>query len=163
LATDGKTQKRILWVDFTSNGVYSGYCSNGKDMHSTYHADGSFFINWLGEKPKKIGTFQPLDEFKGSHQLFSTGFTILTNTPYKLKRLDAIVSVDQRNYPNGIGCSITLIEQNDFQLLGTIAKAVPLATEVHSFLQCKPWLSMIVYTMKSPKSVNREPIGAREL
>jgi hypothetical protein len=152
VATDGKTQKRILWVDFTRNGVYSGYCLNGKDMHNTYHADGNFFINWLDEKPKKIGTYQQLAEFKGCHQLLSTFFSTLTNIPYELRQLDAMVNVDARNYPNGIGCSITLIEPNNYQLLGTIVKAVPFATEIHSFLQCKPWLSMIIYSIQKPES-----------
>ena len=134
--------------------MYSGRCSHEKDLHTTYHADGNVFINWLGEegKPTKIGTYQKLDEFKGAHQLFTTVFTGLTHTPYNLKKLDAMVSIEARNYPNGIGCSITLSEPNNYQLLGESTKAVPNVTKVHSFLQCKPWLSMIIYTMKNPES-----------
>lgn len=148
VATDGKTQKRVLWVDYTSNGVYAGYCSHGNQSYSSYHADGNFFIHGLGEKPTKVGTYQPLDTFKGSHQIFSTVFTVLTNIPYNLKKLDALVSVDSRNYPKGIGCSIELLEPNNSELLGSITKPIPEAKEVHLFLECKPWLSMVLYGLR---------------
>jgi len=160
VATDGKIQKRILWIDVTSNGVYSGYCFKGRDQHITYHADGNVFINWLNGKPKKTVVLPPLNAFKGFHQLYATYFandiSRLHDTPdYNLKKLDAIVNIDVRNYENGIGCMLFMAEPNNHGLLGEMIKALPqgLVTETHSFLQCKPWLSLVLHNVgKSPSS-----------
>ena len=99
VATDGNIQKRILWVDVTSNGVYSGHCSENRDEHISYHSDGNVFHNWFGGKSTKTMTLSPLRDFKGRHQLYCTGFTSdlsrLHDTPlYQLKKLDAMVSID---------------------------------------------------------------------
>lgn len=167
IATDGKIQKRVLWIDVTSNGVYSGYCIKDRDLHTSYHADGNVFIHWLGDEPKKTVTLPPLDKFSGFHQLSATYFTEdisrLHDTPlYSLKRLDAIVSVDTRSYKNGIGCILFMSEPNNYALLGDMVKVLPqdLATEIHTFMKCKPWLSLILHGVReSPtqQPSNRNP------
>lgn len=91
-------------------------------MHISYHADGNVFHKWFGEKPTKTVVLPPLKSFKGYHQLYATYFTNdisrLHDTPlYRLKKLDAIVSVDTRVYKNGIGCMLFMIEPNKHGLL----------------------------------------------
>jgi hypothetical protein len=151
IATDGKIQKRILWIDATSNGVYSGYCHENRDDHVSYHFDGNVYQNIVGEKPKKTLTLPPLSD-RGWHQLTCVGFTSdlsrLHDTPlYNLKKLDAMVSIDVRTYKRGIGCLLYLIEPNRRDLLSEIIKTLPetMPTEIHSFLRCNPWISMVIY------------------
>ena len=123
IVTDGIVQKRVLWLDVTTNGVYSGMCMEGRDMHTSYHADGNVFSNWINEEPRKIRTGPPLSNFKEWQNLVGIGFTSdlakLHDTPlYKLKKLDAVIYVDNRVYKKGIGCNIHLIEPNRIDLIG---------------------------------------------
>jgi len=152
IATDGAIQKRILWIDVTSNGVYSGYCHKNRDMHTSYHFDGNVYTNWSGEKPTKTLVLPPLNELRGYHQLYATAFTSdlsrLHDTPlYRLKKLDAIVSIDTRVYKRGIGCMLFIIEPNRSNHLGKIIENLPkgMVTEVHNFLRCAPWISLVLY------------------
>jgi hypothetical protein len=158
VATDGQIQKRVLWIDYTSNGAYAGFCREGKYSHVTYHADGNYFVNWADEKPKKHGTFQPLGQFKGLFQLLGGGFgnRISSSAPsYNLKKFDAVVTVDVRNYKNGVNFSIFLVEPNNFSVVAEIiqerAEQV-LVTEIHSFLQCKPWLFLVLHDFRNSKT-----------
>ena len=151
IATDGKIQKRILWVDVTSNGVYSGHCYEKRDKHISYHFDGNVYINWLGEKPEKTLVLPSLKDLKGCHQLFATGFTSdlsrMHDTPlYHLKKLDAIVNIDTRVYKRGIGCMLFMIKPNGHDLLGRMVNFHKLSlTEIHTFLRCDPWISLVLY------------------
>ena len=154
IATDGEIQRRILFVSYTKNGVYSGFCSENIQYYNTYHLDGNFFLHTNREKLEKIGNFQPLDCLKGSSQLLSAGFTTdirtLQTIPYRFTKFDAVVTIDVRNYNGHIGCSVMLVEPKNYQAL---AKAAIIdipnkSVEVHSFLECNPWLSLIIYGMK---------------
>lgn len=152
VATDGKIQKRILWVAVTSNGVYSGHCHEKRDVHISYHFDGNVYHNWFGEKPKKTRTLASLEDLKDYFQLYSTGFTSdlsrLHHTPsYHLKKLDAIVNVDTRVYPKGIGCNVFIIAKDRFDLIGKVVNGLPqpLTTEAHLFLRCAPWIALVLY------------------
>jgi hypothetical protein len=161
IATDGVSQERILWVTRTPKGVSSGYLSeapNLGNMHVTYHTNGKYHLRLNGEKhPKELGLRPPLSNLKGTALLFSTGFSTtikkLYPLPYKLKRLDAMVSIDVRNYERHLGCMVLLVEPNNFDALGKVAKFPPNEVlEVHSFLQCSPWLSIILYGKRKPES-----------
>lgn len=152
IATDGKIQRRILWVDVTSNGVYSGHCLEKRDMHITYHFDGNVYHNWSGEKPKKTRVLPSLKNLKGLHQLFSAAFTSnlsqMRDTPlYQLKKLDAIVSIDTRVYKKGIGCMLYMAKPNGHDFIGKMMKwqNKPPVTEIHTFLRCNPWISFVLY------------------
>lgn len=156
IATDGKIQKRIVWVDVTSNGVYSGYCREKRDMHISYHFDGNVYHNWFGEKPTKMRVLPALNDLKGYYQLYSTGFTSnlsrLHDIPlYSLKKLDAIVNIDTRAYRRGIGCDVFMIEPKRFDLVGKAMSGFPglptalNITEAHIFLRCNPWISLVLY------------------
>jgi hypothetical protein len=152
VATDGKIQKRVLWVSSTNNGVYSGYCLEGQDIHVTYHADGNIFNNLTG-KTKKAFTAEPLRNFTGQQQLTCFGFSNIISSLrspfYKLKKLDAIVSVDVRNYQKGVGCMVFLVETKSAalaELINSLYKANhPQITEIHSFLECNPWIAIVLY------------------
>jgi hypothetical protein len=152
IATDGEIQKRILWVSVTSNGVYSGYCRGKRDEHTTYHFDGNVFVNWLGEKPKKAFVLPSLKDLKGCHQLLVTAFTSdlsqVHDTPLNHpNKLDGIVNIDTRVYKRGIGCMLYMIKPNGHDLLGRVMKLQhkPSFTEIHMFLKCNPWISLVLY------------------
>ena len=151
IATDGSVQKRILWAHSAPNGVYCGSCSDGQDTHVTYHADGNVFNNFSG-KTTKAFTSKTFKEFTGHQQLLCSGFTNdmshLHNPLYKLKKLDAIVSVDLRNYKKGVGWLLFLVEAN-FTALADLVKHFqtgnqPQITEIHSFMECNPWLAIVL-------------------
>ncbi|MFZ0965021.1 MAG: hypothetical protein WAN82_00115 [Candidatus Bathyarchaeia archaeon] len=152
IATDGTTQRRILWVDVTSNSVCSGMCKEKADLHTTYHFDGNVFSNMFGEKPKKMYVMPPFEDLRGRHQLscmvFTSDLARLHDTPlYKFKKLDALVSIDVRAYKRGIGCMLFMVERNRHDVLGELGKDLPtgLVTEIHSFLTCRPWISLVLY------------------
>jgi len=154
IATDGTVQKRIVWVHFASNGVYCGSCIQGRDVHVSYHADGNIFNNFEG-KTRKAYTGKPLSQFKGSVQLLASGgnpdLSGMLHPPYALKKLDAIVSIDVRNYKKMFGCLVFLVETNNFDAVMQISKSLqdsenpPKLMETHSFLQCNPWLVIVTY------------------
>jgi len=152
IATDGKVQKRILWVAVTSNGVYSGHCFEDRDMHISYHFDGNVYHNWFGEKPTKTLVLPPLKDFKGYRQLYSSAFTSnlshLHNTPpYRLKKLDAIVNIDVRSYREGIGCNVYMLEPKRSDKIEKIIRGhlkIPI-TEAHVFLASNPWILITLY------------------
>ena len=153
VATDGTSQRRILWADVTSNSVCSGMCLENADIHTTYHFDGNVFSNIIGKKPEKIYALPSLENFRGYHQLSGVGFTNnlsrLHDTPlYKFKKLDAMVSIDVRAYKKGVGCILFMVERNRYDVLGELVKVFPpplVSTEIHSFLTCNPWISLLLY------------------
>ena len=150
IATNGIIQKRILWVAVTSNGVYSGYCFKDRDLHVSYHFDGNVFHNWFGDKPQKTQTLPPLKDLDNCYQLYSTGFTSNLNRlhdtpPYKFEKLDAIVSVDTRAYPRGIGVNLFIIPRNRYDLIYKTIRFPPSITEAHFFLKCNPWIALVLY------------------
>jgi hypothetical protein len=121
-------------------------------MHISYHFDGNVFHNWFGEKPEKRRILPSLNDLKGCHQLLATGFTsdlsCMHDTPlYHLKKLDAIVNIDTRVYKRGIGCMLFVIKPNGHDLLGRIIKSPhkPSVTEIHTFLGCNPWISLVLH------------------
>jgi len=152
VATDGKIQKRVLWVSSTNNGVYSGYCHEDHDIHVTYHADGNVFNNLTG-KTTKAFTAKPLRNFIGQQQLICFGLSNIISSlhspVYELKKLDAIVSVDVRNYQKGVGCMVFLVETKSIalaELINSLYEANhPKITEIHSFLECNPWIAIVLY------------------
>lgn len=127
-----------------------------QDMHTSYHADGNKYVNWLGQKPTKMGTGPPLSNFKGlvnlSSMSFSSDVSGLHDTPlYRLKKTDAVVYVDTRVYPKGIGCNVWIVEPRRIDLLEKIVKPIPGAppsirwTECHAFFNVKPWICLVLW------------------
>ena len=150
IATDGINQKRILWVAVTSNGVYSGFCFENRDLHISYHFDGNVFHNWFGEKPIKTRTLPSLKDLDNCYQLYNACFTNNLNRlhdtpPYKMEKLDAVVNVDTRAYPKGIGVNLFIIPQNRPELISKIVRFPPTITEAHLFLRCNPWIALVLY------------------
>ena len=150
IATDGKEQKRILWFAVTSNGVYSGFCSKDRDLHITYHFDGNVFHNWFGEKPQRARTLPPLKDLDKYYQLYSTCFTndlkkLHDTPPYRLKRLDGIISVDTRAYPRGIGVNLYIVPRNRYELISKLVRFPPSTREAHIFFACDPWIALVLY------------------
>lgn len=150
LATDGKATKRILWVAVTSNGVYSGFCSEDRDEHVSYHFDGNVFHTWFREKPTKTLTLPPLKDLDNRYQLYSIVFTSDLNRlhdthPYKMEKLDAIVSVDTRAYTRGIGVNLYIIPHNRPDLISEMIRFQPTIREAHLFLKCNPWIALVLY------------------
>ena len=149
VATDGKTQRRMLWVDVIPNGVSTGFCEKGRDRHTTYHADGNVYSSFLGGKPKKLMVLPTFNDLRGWRQLCAFSLSNIScapSTPYKLNKLDAIVNVDVRNY-EAVGCMLFVVEPNNLSLIGEMLKGFPqgLVTETHSFLKCKPWISIVLH------------------
>ena len=152
VATDGKSQKRVAWIHQTKNGVYLGFCKENKDVHISYHADGNVFRTEDGKK-EKLATFQSFKDFKGKHQLaalwFSSDLSALQEVPiYKMEKLDAVIYIDARQFiksGKGIGCMIFLLEPGRFDLLNSLAESPPSITEIHVFLEFKPWLVVAIY------------------
>jgi hypothetical protein len=122
IATDGKVQKRILWLDVTPNGIYAGWFS-GEPNHISYHADGNFFLT-TGDSTKKVARFNGLRDFKGIQQVASAGFStnilaISTRLPeYKMKKLRSVAYIDVRKFSHDplFGCLVHVLEPNRFDM-----------------------------------------------
>jgi hypothetical protein len=151
--TNGDTHIRIIIVEQTPNGVYVYWCdADGQDTHISYHADGNVFST-IDKETKKIAAFQPLKEFKGSHQIFSLGFssdmTKLRSPLYNMTQaVRSVAYVDIRSYMKqkcDIGCNITLVEPNSSIVLDTKNIVKPLFTEFHLFPEFNPWILVSIY------------------
>ena len=143
IATEGRLQKRILWVDARKNGVYLGYCFRDMDAHISYHVDGKMFQT-VGSKATKMGDFQPLTSFKNTHQLAASGFTTdlskLRGLAYSLKRLDAVVYLDMRAFRgNFANCLVQLLEPQRFDLLMG-SSILPGVKQIEIFTSYNPWI-----------------------
>jgi hypothetical protein len=157
LLTDREITKRLFWIDFAANGVYFGNCFMTDKGHSSYHADGNRFMPIdINGKQRKIGTFPSFQNLKGAKNLGFYGYpkSVLDNAydlpSYNPKEFDTIINVETRNFKNGVGCSINLVEANNFEMLGQMANARPEEplSEVHAFLKCNPWLVILLYGIR---------------
>ena len=153
LATDGKIQKRIIWIDVKRRGVYAGWCEKNRDFHFSYHSDGNVFRTINGKR-EKIATFQPLDKFKGIHQIasfaFSSDLSKLRVPSYRMNKLRAVTYIDVRYFVKekcDVGCNVSLLEPNRFELLHGLTK-IP-TTEIHIFTQFNPWILIDIYKVKT--------------
>lgn len=152
IATDGKMQKRILWIDIRQNGVYAGWCQENADIHLSYHSDGKVFWTTDGET-QRVGTFQPLREFRGRCQIGSFAFSgdlskRTWTSAYRLKKLRAITYIDVRYFVKErcfVGCNVFLLEPKRFDLVRTYPKT----TEIHIFAQFVPWILIEVYRVRT--------------
>lgn len=149
IITDGVSQKRIIWISVSPNGIYSYFTLGGRGNHTSYHKDGSLWHTVNGVK-QKTAQFQPLSSFKGSHQLSGMGFsTDMSGSPampsYTMKKLDSAVYVDVRPYIKksaDVGVNITLLEPKKYSLLEGIES---FASEIHLYPYLNPWLVITIY------------------
>ena len=144
IATDGQIQRRILWLDITRNGVYTGFCHRGADSHTSYHADGNVFWTF-GGKSDKIATLVPLKDFKGIYQIaafaFSRAITRMRDAPvYEMKKLDFVTYVDVRSYSHNIGCLVFLLEPKRFDKIEKLTNLQIAVSEFHIFPNLNPWV-----------------------
>ena len=156
IATDGAVQKRVLWAHAAPNGVYCGLCAaNGEDCHVTYHADGNVFNNF-GGKTNKVYTGKKFSEFKGHFTLLWSGVTSNLShgfyPHYSLKKVNALVTVDIRNYKQDIGCFMAMVEPS-FEGLSSLMNSVKsmetvIITELHAFMECNPWIVFALWSNK---------------
>src|SRR4030042_1832151 len=152
LATDGKVQKRILWMKVTPEGIYIGDCMETSGDHFSYHVDGNVF--WTRDnKPKKTASFQPLEGFKGIQQIvgfaFSSSLSGLRAPAYKMSKLRAVAYIDVRDFSRDsshVGCNVLLLEPGRFDLL---SQAVPTLQTIHLFLQFEPWIVLEIYKVSA--------------
>lgn len=147
IATNGTVQKRIIWISISPKGVYYDFVRVGEDSHTSFHRDGSLWVTRNGATDK-IAQFEPLDKFKGSHQLsgfsFAQDITKLRAVEYEMKKLSAIVLIDTRTYSSKthIGCNVTLVEPKRYDLLAGIES---FAYEIHLYTRFTPWLVISIY------------------
>ena len=163
LATDGKLTRRLLWMNRTRGGLQAGWFSKGFHYHLTYHNDGS---RWEteGDSPAQPEGYGPrLDKFDGIEQI--SGFTFPTQVteiteefPYQMKKLDAIIHVDVRAYPEGgILCDVYLLEPGRFDLIDPRKNDVPMfapfsedPTEIHLLTTVNPWVLVTISPFPYP-------------
>jgi hypothetical protein len=154
LATDGKTQKRVLWLDIRTNGIYAGFCNNNIDIHISYHADGHLFQT-INNKSAKIADFPPLKNLKGVCQLGSFGFASnlsSSNVPYKMKRLDAVAYIDVRAFikeKKDVGCNVCILEPK-LDFLAPLIQNLGV-TESHIFSKFNPWVLVTVHEITTDR------------
>ena len=154
IATDGRIQRRIIWISINSNGIYCDIIYEGMDRHMSLHKDGSFWATFDGN-PKKEFQIEPLDKLKRRFQLVSFGFipdiTQIVTPDYIMNKLDSVIFVDTRTYVKNkpsrlyITCNIDLIEPKNYQLLEGIEK---FGGEIHIYTQFKqivPWIVISIY------------------
>jgi hypothetical protein len=142
IATDGIVQKRLLWVEATSGGVYVGMVKiDGSKEHYSYHADGNTFSTANGKKQKLV-QLQPFSSFKGMQQIQANVLglgSFSTRVDYKQKKLTAAVYVDVRNYKSQmIECNLILLEPYRMDKLNFTPNE-PLS-ELHVFSKFNPWI-----------------------
>jgi len=155
IITDGVSQRRVIWVSIKKNGIYSFFTFGGNGNHSSYHKDGSLWRTFNGIR-QRIAQFQPLNSFKGSHQLSSMAFTTEMSgspaaPPYVMKKLDSAVYIDVRPYVKkklDIGVNLTLLEPERYSSLQGIKS---FAREIHLYPCFNPWLVITIYESDSQR------------
>jgi hypothetical protein len=153
IVTDGISQRRVIWVSITLNGIYYSYAlkTTGKGgYHTSYHMDGSVWSTHNGVK-NKLAQYQPLKSFKGKQFLWNM---VLSNMigeveaapPYKMAKLDSAIHIDVRPYKKkqmGIGIRMILLEPKKYSLLKGIE---PTPKEMHVYPSYGyPWQVIMVY------------------
>jgi hypothetical protein len=153
IATDGTTQRKILWIDAKQNGVYLGFCHQGRDTHTSYHRDGNVFSTING-KPDRMVQRQPLATFKNTQPLASFGFDSDIRTSvgvhYDLKQVDALVYLDMRPLQKKRGyvnCVVDLLEPERFDLLNDLAK-LPGLKQIQIFTDYRPWIVVSILCIR---------------
>jgi hypothetical protein len=166
LATDGKIQKRILFVSTTSNGIYCGFRIKESKTYTTYHSDGNVFTHLNDSKPERLTVAVPLDKFTGFYQLCCGGFsqnmlTLDSVDDYRLNKLDSTVTIDMRSYDGGVSLNVFLVERNNFAILSEVSRSDPLQQEViecHLFTKFNPWVLFVLYKSAIKFATKKESI-----
>ncbi len=164
LATDGTSIRRLLWISRTAEGIETGYCMPGSDVHITYHTDGKKWITRNGAKVQ-VSQGPPLSQIKGKIQLFTYVFRSddfeaikALHPPYREKSWDALFLVDVRMFHiwGALGCEVCILEPHQVHdLIG-----LPLKPIGHIFTDEEPWIGLMlnpVATGVSPILRDRSP------
>lgn len=154
VATDGVSQRKVLWIDAKENGVYLGFCEQGgKDYHTSYHRDGNMFSTINGKLAHEA-RFQSLDEFKNAQSVSTFGFPPdlrrFRGVSYALKKLDAIIYIDVRPFQKErgfINCLVHLLEPQRFDMLKKIAE-LPGLKQIQIFTNYQPWIVVSILCIK---------------
>jgi hypothetical protein len=164
VATDGVTQRKVLWIDAKENGVYLGFCEQGQDSHTSYHRDGNVFSTING---KLVGRarFQRLDDFKNAQSVSSFGFPPdlrgFRGVDYVLKEVDAVVYLDVRPFQKErgfINCLVYLLEPQRFDLLKNLAK-LPGLKQIQIFTNYQPWIVVSILCIRQGNSSQHGDVG----
>lgn len=148
LATDGRHQKRVAWINATPNGVYVGWCTQDADnIHVSYHKDGNVFLTF-GRKTERIASYRPLRKFREFYYLCSLTLAAelsdLHAVEYNMQKLKAAAYLDVRALAktSALDCEIYLVEPRRFDLSRKLTK--PDTKQVQLFTQFRPWIVLSV-------------------
>ncbi|MHA1832447.1 MAG: hypothetical protein ACTSV7_00530 [Candidatus Baldrarchaeia archaeon] len=142
VATDGEEIRRLLWIEQLKDGsFYWGLVVPKSDVHSSYHASGTFRFSKYHEPLER----QKLSNFKGISNLSTVAVAKdvkkIAYKPFKPKKLDGVVYIDFRAMKkNTVNIHLFLIEQGHPELLqGLLSMASP-DLQITIFTLMKPWL-----------------------
>ena len=153
IATDGTSQRRLLWIDAKKNGVYCGFCDKGRDIHNAYHSDGNMFQTADGQT-QKIARYHSLSGFKGIWSMGTFAFVAdlsrMAGISYKMRRLDAAIYLDTRSFvrkSSFVNCIINLLEPKRFDMLNGLTK-LPGLRQIQIFTNYNPWILVSILAAK---------------
>jgi hypothetical protein len=148
IATDGRKNRRILWVEQARDGSFywGPIYKNGGELRSTYKASGQ---RRAYELEKQTVIWSPIAKFKGACQLAYYGMTkdlsALPFKPYISKKIDGIVYVDYRTLQRrDFHASLYLVEKGHPEYLQRIIELFPNAN-LHLFTFTNPWTLVLIH------------------
>lgn len=148
IATDGVSQRKIFWIDARENGVYVGYCEQGKDFHISYHGDGAMYRTANG-KTNKMYQAQALAKFKNAQSIITFGvptdLNLFVGVDYNLKELDALISLDVRSMQkicSSASCHILLLEPRRLDLIANMDMTS--IRQIQVFTDYQPWIAVLI-------------------
>jgi hypothetical protein len=148
LATDGRHQKRVAWINATPNGIYVGWCTkDANNIHVSYHKDGNVFLAFEG-RTERIAIHRPLRKFREIYPLctltLAAELSELHAVDYNLQKLKAAAYLDVRALArtSALDCDIYLVEPCRFDLLRKLTNSY--TRQVQLFTQFRPWIALSV-------------------
>lgn len=142
VVSNGVEMRRLLWIEQSENGsFYWGLVVPDSDLHSSYHASGTFRSSRHHEPSER----QKLSEFKGLSYILTIAVVKdvkrITYKPFELKELDGVFYIDFRAMKRDtVNIHLFLIEKDHLELLhGFLSKASSdLQMTIFAFM--RPWL-----------------------
>jgi hypothetical protein len=147
VVTDGKVQRKFLWVTVRKTGIY--VASGGPhSTHTSYHRDGTF--HWKVKNHKQpIGRRHPLPEIP-EPVLIQNATTMITDQALALFELakfndqavDKVVYLDNRMLPDAIFYQVWAVPPFRHYAVNLLTEW---PAQIHVVTHTNPWIEVVIY------------------
>jgi len=150
LVTNGRIQRKFLWVTLRKTGIYVAFGGPG-NVHTSYHTDGEFhwklnsITHELDRKPPLPNIPEPIliqsATTKISNEVIERfEFTIFDDSP-----VDSVLYMDNRILPSTVYYHVWAVPPFKH---GEVPLMIDDPADIHICTHTNPWLMVIIYEQK---------------